>query len=361
MSSRPPANDVVEVTVLGPGRGECCVLHTGRGEWLVVDSCVMKDGSPAALAYLRTIGVPASAVRWIVATHWHDDHVRGLADLVEQCSNATVYQSAALCRDEFMRLAAIGNDAMIEGSSGVKEMWTAWTHLADSGRSVPHLVRADQRIYLRDDQRDPSCEIWSLSPSNSSMVEACLKFRSLIPKEREPKRAVPRPKRNPASVVAWVRTGQAIVLLGADLERSSDRERGWQAIVNSAGRPTDKAQLVKIPHHGSENAHDPQMWTELLVSDPYAAVTPFSCGSVRLPKKSDRSRIAELSFGAWLTRDTMLTRTIRRSRTVDKTFREVVRRSELLSVDPGRVTFRCHADNPEEWEVDAPDPAVRLT
>ena len=68
MSQR-PEDDEIEITLLGPGRGECCVLHVGGGEWLVIDSCVTQTGHPAALFYLESLGVSPTAVRWIVATH----------------------------------------------------------------------------------------------------------------------------------------------------------------------------------------------------------------------------------------------------------------------------------------------------
>ena len=74
----PGPNDF-ERTLLGPGYGECAIIHYGHGEWIIVDSCVDEAGHPAALNYLRQIGVDAGrSVRMIVVTHWHDDHIRGI-------------------------------------------------------------------------------------------------------------------------------------------------------------------------------------------------------------------------------------------------------------------------------------------
>ena len=360
MSHDPPAAEEVELTILGPGRGESCLVHVGRGEWLVVDSCVTESGQPAALAYLDALGVSPSAVRWIVATHWHDDHIRGLANLVEACSAAKVVHSAALESDEFRILAAVGAESMVEGPSGVRELWRTWNLLADSGRDAPELARADYRVHLRDIGSAPECEIWALSPSGSALALAVSEFSSLVAAEGQPKRAVPRPKRNPSSVVVWVRVGAAAVLLGADLERSSDQSQGWQGIVASTGRPTERGHVIKVPHHGSEDAHDDAMWTELLNPQPLAVLTPFRQGNVALPRETDSARIAQLASEAWLTRDTGPARAARRSRTVEKTIGEVAKRIERLSVNPGRVTFRCSAEDPGDWAVDAPSPAVRL-
>ncbi|WP_420618229.1 MBL fold metallo-hydrolase [Candidatus Poriferisocius sp.] len=357
---QPPEVDEIELTLLGPGRGECCVLHVGRGEWLIVDSCVTQAGHPAALAYLASLGVPSSAVRWVIATHWHDDHIRGFAELVGECSEARVLHSAALENDEFMMLAASDPDSLTEQSSGVREMWKTWTLLDNSGRDAPELVSADSRIHQRQESQTPNCEIWVLSPSSASVAEALSGFSALIAETGQPKRTIPRPKRNPSSVVVWVQVGDVIALLGADLERSSDELRGWQAIARSSGRPTKKAHLVKIPHHGSEDAHDQVMWDDLLVPFPLAGITPFKQGSANLPRDTDRARIVALTSQAWLTRDKAFARPRRRPRAVSKTIEEATRRFERLSVEPGRVTFRCNATQPEDWTVDAPSPAIRL-
>jgi glyoxylase-like metal-dependent hydrolase (beta-lactamase superfamily II) len=39
---------------------------------------------------------PADVVRLVIATHWDDDHIGGMGDIVEACSTARVVCSAAL-------------------------------------------------------------------------------------------------------------------------------------------------------------------------------------------------------------------------------------------------------------------------
>jgi glyoxylase-like metal-dependent hydrolase (beta-lactamase superfamily II) len=86
------------VLLFGPGYGECILVHLGGGNWLLVDSCIdQRSGEQPALEYLGRIGMdPAACVRLIVATHWHDDHVRGLARVVARCREARFACSAAL-------------------------------------------------------------------------------------------------------------------------------------------------------------------------------------------------------------------------------------------------------------------------
>ena len=65
-----PAFDQIEVSVIGPGYGECSLIHIGDGKWIIIDSCIDNTSEkPAALAYLEGIGVnPAEAVLLIFAT-----------------------------------------------------------------------------------------------------------------------------------------------------------------------------------------------------------------------------------------------------------------------------------------------------
>ena len=46
----PPSPDELEISLFGPGRGECVVVHLGNNDWLVVDSCLDNTSSqPVAL------------------------------------------------------------------------------------------------------------------------------------------------------------------------------------------------------------------------------------------------------------------------------------------------------------------------
>ena len=53
----PPEHNVMEVTVIGPGYGECILLHIGNGSWVIVDSCFNAESHPAALKYFHEHGI----------------------------------------------------------------------------------------------------------------------------------------------------------------------------------------------------------------------------------------------------------------------------------------------------------------
>ena len=129
--SRPPGPNEIELTLTGPGYGECLISHIGNGDWIIIDSCLDKQKLPAALSYLRSLGVdPAKNVRLVVATHWHDDHIRGMGDLVETCVEANFWCSAALCEEEFLAMVgAVSKRPMSRIKSGMQELYKVFTLL----------------------------------------------------------------------------------------------------------------------------------------------------------------------------------------------------------------------------------------
>ena len=289
----PPNHDEIEVTVLGPGYGESVLVHLGNGAWVIVDSCINRDGVPQALAYLQRIGVsPADAVTLIVATHWHDDHIRGMADIVGLCKNARFCCAAALGEVRF--LEAIGG---LEGhpfsgsGSGVREIHRVFRQFEDRSDS-PIFALPDRRLYGPD-----RFEIWTLSPHDSEFVTFLRRIKQLTPKAGETKRRIPGIAPNHIAVVLWIRVGDVVVLLGSDLEK-----RGWRAILASRGRPTSKASLYKVAHHGSPGADIPELWSELLKPDPFAVLTPWHRGARPRPTQKDVRRILTQTphaFATW--------------------------------------------------------------
>ena len=135
----------VELSVWGTGAGECCTVHIGDGKWILVDSCSDRDsGTPAALNYLVSIGVePAVAARFIIATHWHDDHIGGMAELLATCTEAIICASAALTRMEFLANGTPYEKRMaITGGSGVTEIFDVINWLNGTGGTARQPMRA---------------------------------------------------------------------------------------------------------------------------------------------------------------------------------------------------------------------------
>ncbi len=291
LSSIPPDPAEIEVAMLGPGYGESILIHTGDGEWVVVDSFLNPDRRPSALAYLERLGHdPATAIKLIVATHWHDDHIRGMGTLVETGSAARFCCSGTLRRLEFL--------GMIEGfraqgsraaGLGTRELVSVFAHLGQIGVS-PLWATASRRVH-----RSARCDVWSLSPDDEAYTSFLKSLAS--PSDAEPERVFFLPTPNQLSVALLVRfEGGFSCLLGADLER-----RGWTAILSDDRKPRCRSSVFKVPHHGSANAHLEGVWDKLLEPEPFAILAPWRRGGGSLPRKGDVNRILARTPNAYAT------------------------------------------------------------
>jgi len=157
----------------------------------LVDSCIeTASGRPAALGYLKNLGIDlGSAVKLIVVTHWHDDHVRGLGTVVEQCREATIALSAALQQREFIVLTQLYQDPAVARTSGLRELIKVMEVLAASNTSASKIDRRKlalvDRVLLQDKVVLSSiivpASIHALSPSDASVLKAIASFSRIAP------------------------------------------------------------------------------------------------------------------------------------------------------------------------------------
>ena len=351
MGGAAPGENEIELTLLGPGYGESIVLHVGDNRWVVVDSCINKDGEPEAVRYLKSIDIdPAEAVKLIVATHWHDDHIRGMGQLVAACHGATFCCAAALCKEEFLAtVAALEGRHLSATSSGVRELYGVFSRLTGKGQN-PSFALANRVVFSQGESK-----IWSLSPSDQEFSSFLTSVSDLVPGEGQAKTRAPSLSPNMVAVALWVSVGHIQMLLGADLEA-----RGWRLIVKSTERPAGKASVFKVPHHGSQNAHEPTVWKSLLDPDPFAVLTPWRLGGNTLPSGSDVQRILSQTPNAYTTARANSSHPKRRERMVDRTIRESGVTLRRVAMSPGAVQLRRSLEWGKPWTVKTFDPACHL-
>jgi Metallo-beta-lactamase superfamily len=213
-----PADNEIEISIFGPGFGECIIIHAGFNEWIVIDSCIESEsGRPAALIYLESRGVdPATAVKFILCTHWHDDHVGGMSDLLRACESARFACSSALTRTEFLDVVqAFNKRPLIASTSGLTEISKVLSILRARGQ-VPKFAIADRSLLRL--MRPDHCELTALSPSDAEFQRFIQGIGKLVPEVAMVKFRLPSPSENDISVATWLRVGPFRVLLGADLE-----------------------------------------------------------------------------------------------------------------------------------------------
>jgi hypothetical protein len=323
----PPQYHELEVSVFGPGRGECVVVHLGYGKWCVVDSCIERGKSiSAALEYLTGLGTNAlEGVLLVVATHWHDDHIRGIANCLREFPYARFACSAALQTEHFIKLVKL-EQTTLQQNSGVDEFGSVLDLLLERRQQDLHqnlvspqwAIENRSLLQLSTNPRLFPASITALSPSDGTLKLAFDKIGGLIPQPGEAQRRIPNETPNKTSVALWLEVGLRRVLLGADLEHSGRVGEGWMAVIDSF-QGTQKADLFKVPHHGSRNADCPGTWSHLLNPDPLTLLTPFASG-VGLPQQSDLKRLFQRTTNLYCTavpkpklpkRDNMVERKLR--------------------------------------------------
>lgn len=307
----PPRADELEVSLFGPGYGEAIALHIGCGKWILVDSCTASDSpAPLHLRYLNAIGVDAAtSVALVIVSHWHDDHIGGVASLVEACSSARVAISNALREGEFFTLASLYDKRPLPEGSGIDELAAVLKHLRRSGqgaaaRRVPIFAMVDREL-LHDELGfsggTVQTSVVALSPSDAATLRSKAAFAMLIPAPGvEPARIAPITP-NQTCVAILVIVGSNVLLFGSDLEATGEHDGGWSAVLASAAVVDRAASIYKLPHHGGASAHDDRVWTNLLLASPYAILTPFRRGRNALPSHVDVARIAGLTRNAFAT------------------------------------------------------------
>lgn len=269
--------------------------HPPRRQRVVHCGFLYRSGSqePVAINYLRGLGTKAlDGLKLVIATHWHDDHIQGLAAILRYAPRAQFCCSLALSRDEFTTLVSTAPEN-IQGRSGVEELAAILQQLRINGRESGLSYAIANRILFRSSSPTRSFVVGltALSPSDAMITSTLRVINTLLPKVDQPQARIVDTDPNHASVVLWLEAGGTRALLGADLEDTKRPAEGWRAVVTNHQDATP-ALIFKVPHHGSENADFPDVWDKLLIKEPIAVVTPFARGDVRLPKESDLERLS---------------------------------------------------------------------
>lgn len=291
----PPAANEVEITLFGPGYGEALAVHLGDGTWLLVDSCIDPyTNLPASGTYLDKIGVSAGQVRTIVASHWHDDHVRGISQLAARYSKADFVFSAVFNNKEAKAfLAAYGGTSSAGLARGAKELFTT-VQTSESLSVVLH-----RSIVLNATLNGRPVMVTALSPVQSAFRQFIEHMAQYLPEMGQQISHAPELPPNLAAVTLHIDLGDDAILLGADLE--DHKTYGWSAVVaDKWSGNRRRATAYKVAHHGSVTGDCPKVWETLLESDPVACLTPFTRGGLRLPTDADKARLKDNTTQAYI-------------------------------------------------------------
>ena len=299
----------------------------------------------------------------MLATHWHDDHIGGLADLVDACPNAKFCCAAPLVSSDFLDLLALFNKRPISKATGLSEIQRVFS-IVKNRRSHPSwLLEGSPVALLPEVGPAPEARITALSPVHAEYSRFIESLAKHVPDALATKFKFPARDENDISVAVTITVGNIGVLLGADLETRRDANRGWNAVLSSTTRSNQKSTLFKVPHHGSETGHHDGVWAEMLIDEPVAVLTPWNRGS-KLPTAGDRARTRGLAQRSFITSRITDAPILPANYAVAKTIRE----SDITISGADGVTGRITARLPlnaaigqqHNWSIELSDEASDL-
>jgi beta-lactamase superfamily II metal-dependent hydrolase len=356
-----PTIDQFEVTVIGTGGGygETVLIHLGQREWVVIDSCRdPRTGTILGLEYLKNIGVNLTTeVKLIMCTHWDDDHIKGISNLLRECKNAIFCISAVNDKDKFLQLVSLDFEKLekLGSISSTKEFMSCIDIIDGRGAAIQRAVQ--DRILYSSTLVGERIEVISLSPSDESIRLYDHEISRLITEFGSPARKLIQSP-NEKSIVTFLKLGKHRAILGADLEVTGSNLTGWECILQSATSIDKKSTYIKISHHGSQNGYDVNIWSNLLETDPQAALTPWNKNK-GLPQPAMVAKYKAHTNSLFITSDVTATSAKKRDSDIEKAI-------ERLGYKPREVRFyrgiiRSRIKQAETtWQTDLFDNARRL-
>jgi hypothetical protein len=366
-----PSSRQVEISVFGPGYGEAVLIHVGNGAWIVIDSCISpKTRRPAPLEYLESIGVPSeSAIRLVIASHWHADHVRGLHQILSAAKSAKFSCAESLACNEFLALAKLYCMEPGKIPLGPEELYRCLTTVREridhSGNQLLRWAAPDRVLWQSGKDSAIKIRLTTLSPSDemhSRTIQMMLNYIKAIKLGySEPRLLASCP--NDVAVALLLEIEGRQILLGSDLEQEPNSAVGWSAVLAGESMKGSKCCAFKVAHHGSYSGHSDAVWDEHLETNALALITPFRHGSHRIPTDDDRARILARTDEAYISADpNVFTRAPKKSKKVQAIVGNTIRNRRLAIGSVGHIRWRAPIDDPtDRGLVELFDGALRLT
>ncbi|EKA7379947.1 TPA: MBL fold metallo-hydrolase [Vibrio parahaemolyticus] len=276
----------ISVVVFGRGNGESILVELEPNNWMVVDSFVNPHTKePAAISYLRSLDLdPKEVLKTIVMTHFHEDHIKGMADIINAANpEARVCIPDALTtREAFTYYETLNILSGYDDISKVHEMVKILECLTKSNR---HFTKLSQDKLIFENE---SHVVTALSPSDYDSTQALNRFVAEVASDGN-KDVLPTASRHTpnhfcTAVNIQNKNSLKSILLGGDLEICADVRGGWDAALQTIKAPNARSvEIFKVPHHGSETAYHEATWSNYVVQDAVAMITTFK--SSNLPRE----------------------------------------------------------------------------
>jgi competence protein ComEC len=207
-----PNSNYLEVTFLDVSQGDACFIKFPNGESMLVDGGdATKDwdqGKNTIIPFLKFNNI--SRIKYIVASHPHNDHIGGLAEILNTLTVDTlVISEYEFNTQKYKEIIEISNK-----------------------REIPiRYIKKGNRLYP-----DSSCRVYILHPTEEFVEEKTFSGEEC----------------NNSSIVMKIQYGENGILLTGDTEREAEKE------FMKYGDFLE-CEIIKLGHHGSKTSSTKQM------------------------------------------------------------------------------------------------------
>lgn len=267
---------MIDILVFGgsKGIGESILIKIDQDNYGIVDSFVDSTSKNArALDYLSNHNVSFDKVKFLVLTHCHHDHFRGITQIIENCPNVEFYISKSIGIPSFKLLISAYSKKVASSHNYFKEIVDSIKYLKASNRKAKMLTVSSKPIFNQN-----GVVIQSHSPNSSTDSYLDILYK------KEAKKFIQgngiklaTSGFNYQSIVLSIESDNQKILLGADQEyHTTNNSIGWEPIEKLPAFQDKKFDIFKIPHHGSDTGFKDSFWSTILKSQSELSLTPYS-------------------------------------------------------------------------------------
>ncbi|MES0208404.1 hypothetical protein NKJ93_04815 [Mesorhizobium sp. M0028] len=272
------------ITIIGSSPGESAILMFSDGAIITIDCCKRKNKN-FMVEYFNDQGLDFAKVSHNVITHFHNDHVAGMDELINACPNSKVVLPDLWRSIEFKHFAArltpdvsTGPGTVITEVLKVFDILEKARHRVDYGAELtclypaPHIASATgERLTV-------------VSPTNFRKTNFLASLAQALGKSDADLRRFGVEDQNDASMSFLIQDGGSLYFLGGDLQNIHPH-CDIDQIHTSHATAGQNYGLVKIPHHGSSTSFSALLRAKVKNNETKVVITPYPQGHKRLPSK----------------------------------------------------------------------------
>jgi beta-lactamase superfamily II metal-dependent hydrolase len=301
MTTDPPR---LSVHILGAAKGESIVVQLPDGRWGVVDCYARSLDDPSSnptISLLREQG--AGELEFVCLTHPHDDHFRGMGQLLDEFPVKYFWYFGTQSAGHFKQLMNYvrlegeqeGTDESRQSGQVFPEIWRRVERSRQKKKTLLKQCTPATLLYPVPVEESAHFRIMGLAPSASQSIIYHRGYMDCFDETGRFKDRLPREHHNRISVALLLIFGSTRIVLGGDVEKP-----GWTDVLTEIHPRDLAADLVKVSHHGSTNGYCVDLWKHFSGSGrPLAVITSYL--SQNLPRKEALEHIREHSRSTLLT------------------------------------------------------------